>query len=273
MLSLARRIAQGIRHNQALRFLDPIWPTLREPYLKLMTILGGGRGISVEIAGCRMRLHPAFCTQNWETVEAESYRAFAAEIRPGSTVFDIGAHIGTYTIIALQLAGPEGRVVAYEPHDYTREHLLRHLQWNASDTRTTVRDLCCGADDGSADFYFIPGQTEGMNGLVPVQGFSKRTASVVPLDKEVTDLGIVPDILKIDVEGAEWDVLKGAEQTLIRKHPILFLSLHPPALAKRGEAPDDVLEWLNRRGFGHEVIAEDHEIHVLARHINRKTQA
>jgi hypothetical protein len=85
------------------------------------------------------------------------------------------------------------------------------------------------------------------------------------LDKEIADLAFVPDIIKIDVEGAEWDVLKGAEKTLERNHPILFLSLHPRALAIRGESPDMVLDWLKQRGYSHEVIAQDHEIHVVAR--------
>jgi FkbM family methyltransferase len=228
-------------------------------------MLGQKRGIEVAIAGCKMRLHPAFCTQNWEKVEAESYGLFAAAVRPGAVVFDIGAHIGTYTLVAAKKTGPTGRIVAYEPHDYTREHLQRHLRWNGADAQTTVRDVCCGASEGSADFYNIPGQAEGMNGLVPVHGFQKRAVKVVPLDKEVADLVFVPDIIKIDVEGAEWDVLKGAEKTLERNHPILFLSLHPHALAIRGESPEVILDWLEQRGYSQEVIARDHEIHVVAR--------
>jgi FkbM family methyltransferase len=212
-----------------------------------------------------MRLHPAFCTQNWETVELESYRAFANAVKPGAVIFDIGAHIGTYTLLALAKAGHTGRVVAYEPHDYTREHLLRHLEWNAAATRTIVRDVCCGASDGFAELYFVPGQAEGMTGLLPVKGFEKRLAEVVTLDSEIEKLAIAPDLIKIDVEGTEWDVLKGAEQTLKQRWPVVFLSLHPRALATRNETPDQVLDWLRDLGYSEEVIAVDHEVHVVAR--------
>lgn len=265
MLSLLRRCAQSVRHNQALSFLDPAWPILRKPYLTVMTTFGRRHGIAIEIAGCTMRLHPAFCTQNWETVEAESYSAFAAAVRPGAVVFDIGAHIGTYSIIAFKKSGNQGRVVAYEPHDYTRGHLIQHLAWNGVRSEVVVRDVCCGAKVGTADFFCKPGEAEGMNGLVPVSGFVRRTVSITTLDSEVCSLSLAPDIFKIDVEGAEWDVLKGAEQALRQYHPVLFLSLHPTALAKRDESPEIILDWLQQRGYEHEVIARDHEIHVIAR--------
>jgi FkbM family methyltransferase len=268
MISLARRVAQRIRHHPGLGPLEPLWPLLRRPYLACMTFFGESRGISVTIAGCEMRLNPLFCTQNWETVETEAYNAFAAEIRPGSTVFDVGAHIGTYTLIALQRAGPKGRVVAYEPHDHTRAHLAQHLRWNAAENRTTVRTVCCGAVAGIADFYCITDRAEGMNGLIPIEGFVKRAVTVVPLDQEVKQHGLLPNVIKIDVEGAELDVLKGAEQTLRRSRPPVFLSLHPSALAKRNESPEMIFVWLKQRGYRYEVISEDHEIHVIARAIH-----
>jgi hypothetical protein len=104
-----------------------------------------------------------------------------------------------------------------------------------------------------------------MNGLVPVEGFNKVTVQVNTLDAEVAELGLIPCLIKIDVEGAEWDVLKGAEQTLRQYQPRLCLSLHPIALAKLGVTPETVLEWLTQRGYSYEVIARDHEIHVMAK--------
>ena len=265
MISLIRRLAQSIRHHEAVQFLEPLWLALRKPYLGIMNVLGRRHGFTVTIAGCRIRLHPAFCTQNWETVEASAYSAFASAVMPGMVIMDVGAHIGTYTIIALIKSGPKGRVVAYEPHGYTWQYLLRHLEWNDVANRAVVRNVCCGRSGGLEDFYYVSDQAEGMNGLVPVVGFRKTRAVVVSIDDEVASLRLTPDIIKIDVEGAEWDVLKGAEQLLIRKCPLLFLSLHPDALVKRKESPEQVLAWLEQRGFTCKVIAKDHEVHVLAR--------
>lgn len=259
-----RRVAQSVRHHPRLEFLHPVWSLLRKPYLATLNLLAGRSGIEVRIAGCALRLHPEFATQNWETVEAASYRAFVDAVRPGMVVYDVGAHVGTYSILALQRSAPAGRVVAYEPFAYTRRFLERHLHWNAGAERALVRDACCGAAAGTAEFFFAPGQAEGMNGLVPVAGFSKMTVPVVTLDAEVAELGLVPDLIKIDVEGAEWDVLRGAERTLAAHRPTLFLSVHPDALSRQGLAAADIEAWLAQRGYAWRVLARDHEVHVVA---------
>lgn len=263
--SSLRRAAQSVRHHHRLHLLQPVWALLRRPYLATLQLLAGGSGIEVEIAGCGIRLSPKFATQNWETVEAGSYRAFLESLVSGAVVYDVGAHIGTYSIIALKRSGPAGRVVAYEPHEFTRRYLQQHLRWNDGLDRTIIRDVCCGAALGSADFYCIPDQAEGMSGLVPVEGFAKEAVRVTTLDREVRDLGLVPDIIKIDVEGAEWDVLKGAEQTLATHGPTLFLSVHPEALSTLGIDVEDIKGWLSERGYAWQVVARDHELHVVAR--------
>jgi len=247
-----------------LEFLAPAWSLLRKPYLAALNLLAGRRGIEVRIAGYPLRLSPAFATQNWETVEAASYQAFVDSVKPGAVVFDVGAHIGTYSILALMRSGPKGCVVAYEPHAFTRKYLERHLVWNAGIDRAIIRSICCGAAPGTADFFYAPDQAEGMNGLVPVEGFSRTSVPVTTLDKEVEELGLVPDIIKIDVEGAEWDVLRGAERTLSACGPTLVLSVHPEALSKLGISPIDIEAWLKERGYGWSVIAHDHEVHVVA---------
>jgi FkbM family methyltransferase len=179
-------------------------------------------------------------------------------------VFDIGAHIGTYTLLALNRVGTQGKVVAYEPHPPTRQFLLRHLAMNGCTSRAVVRDVCCGSREGTAPFYFLPDRTEGVSGLVPVNGFQRRDVAVSTVDLEVGVLGLRPDVLKIDVEGAEFDVLRGAEETLRTDRPTIFLSIHPQALAKLGHSEELVIDWLRARGYRCDVLARDHEVHVRA---------
>lgn len=263
LISGFRRMAQGLRHAPLLRSLTPLWSILRGPYRALLR-RAGKDGLTVHVGGFEMRVDPLFASQNWEMVELDSYRAFAQMVRPGDVVFDIGAHIGTYSIIASRLAGTSGRVVAYEPHDFTRAYLERHLDWNGARANTVVRPLCCGERPGSADFYFKPGEAEGRNGLVPVAGFERRAMKVTTVDLEAAALRLAPGVIKIDVEGAELDVLKGAERVLRRHGPRLSLSLHPAALATRELTPEAVLAWLSALGYEAKVIARDHEIHVAA---------
>jgi FkbM family methyltransferase len=248
-----------------LRSMTPLWSLLRRPYLAAMRLAGSNSGIPVTVGSIRMRLHPDFATQNWETVEYASYRAFSDMLKEGDVVFDIGAHIGTYSLIASSRIGSTGRVYAYEPHAPTRRYLTQHLTWNGAASTVTIRAVCCGAQSGKATFYFMPGRAEGMNGLVPVDGFETAQVDVTTVDQEVQELGALPSVIKIDVEGAEWDVLKGAERLLSAHHPGLSLSIHPHALEKHGVRPQQILDWLRERGYSTEIIAVDHEMHVVAR--------
>jgi hypothetical protein len=87
---------------------------------------------------------------------------------------------------------------------------------------------------------------------------------VTTLDDEVSDLKLVPTFVKIDVEGAELDVLQGAAQVLARHRPRLLLSLHPRRLAQAGLDCDAVRQWLVARDYQWRVVGEDQEVHVLA---------
>ncbi len=259
-----RWIAQRLRHAPGLRGLSDLWRLLRAPYGAALRLLSAEQGLPIAVAGHSLRLDPHFANLRWDRVEAEPYRAFSRLISAGNVVYDVGAHIGTYTLIALRCGGPDARVVAYEPADLTRAYLLRHLSWNRATEQVVVRSRCCGDKSGMATFYFDPRSPEGTNGLLPLDGCISKTVTVSPLDEEVEALGMIPDLVKVDVEGAEMQVLRGAEQTLVRHKPALLLSLHPEPLAKQGMSPQGVLDWLAERGYRCRIISRDHEIHVVA---------
>ncbi len=104
----------------------------------------------------------------------------------------------------------------------------------------------------------------GDSGLVATAGSESRMVQVRTLDSEVAELRLIPTIIKIDVEGWEFEVMKGAEDTLLRHRPVLFLSLHPRALAELHASPEMVQSWLHERGYTLRLIGVDHEIHLLA---------
>ncbi len=264
LASRLRWAAQKARHAPGLRSLTPLWNWIRPVYERVLNALSAGRGIEVRIAGCPIRLSPRFAGAAWESIEQKSYESFASAVRAGDVVYDVGAHIGTYTMVALQKSAPGGRVVAYEPVDLTRGVLKQHLQWNSGGNRVVVRSVCCGSHPGQASLYFREGEMNGDSGLVQVSGVRSMVVPVRTLDSEVEELGLVPTIVKIDVEGWEFEVLKGAEYILARYRPVLFLSLHPEALAQLHTSPKVVQAWLEERGYCSQVIATDHEIHLVA---------
>ena len=260
-----RRSAQSIRHAPGFRRLGPLWEGLRAPYRRVLTGLAGKKGIPMVVGGQTMRLSPDVVSLNWETVEVESYRAFAAEIAPGEVIYDVGAHFGTYTLIGVARGGADTRVVAYEPCDLTRQYLTRHLRWNAAESQVLIRPVCCGSTFGSVAFFHRPGSPEGINGLLPQDGLVPTTVRMTTLDREVDELRLVPGVIKIDVEGAELDVLKGAARVLDTHRPRVLLSLHPRQLAQAGLECEVVLGWLRARRYRVDAIGEDQEVHVLAR--------
>lgn len=262
--SLLRTIAQSVRHAPVLQHCTSAWNVLRQPYGRVLTAFAAGNGLPLSIGGHTMRLHPLFANLNWETVEVEAYRAFTSAVMPGDVVYDVGSHFGTYTIISLRQGGPQTRVVAYEPCELTRQYLSQHLQWNHATEQVLVRSVCCGAVKGIAPFYIRPGVPEGINSLIKAEELEEISVDVTTLDDDVRELGLIPQIIKIDVEGAELEVLKGAEAVLRNCRPRLFISLHPIPLAKVGLAPRSIVDWLARRDYDCRMIAEDQELHLMA---------
>ena len=263
--AVLRRSAQAIRHAPVLRHCAPVWDRLRGSYVRALAALGQRRGVPVRVGGYSIRLAPDVVNASWESIEEVSYRAFAAEIRRGAVVFDVGAHFGTYTMIAARRGGSSARVVAYEPSALTREYLGRHLRWNGIERQVIVRPVCCGSSVGETRFFTRPGVPDGSNGILPADGLLETSSPVTRIDEETRWLHLAPDVIKIDVEGAELDVLEGAERTLATGRPRLFVSVHPRQLARRHLTPDAVVGWLHERSYRCELIAEDQELHFLAR--------
>jgi FkbM family methyltransferase len=79
--------------------------------------------------------------------------------------------------------------------------------------------------------------------------------------------GIVPTVMSIDVEGSEWEVLRGAEGILNEHHPTIFLSGHPEFLFHMfGEYLNDLRKWLRDKGYREQLLAYEHEVHLLYEH-------
>jgi len=262
LTSRFRSVAQTLRHAPGLRSCDALWNLVRPGYLRALNAFGSS--MEVRVGNYPIQLSVRFAQRSWEAIEHAVYNVFAEAVRPGDVVYDIGAHIGTYSVLALQKSAPNGYLVAYEPEEVTRAFLEHHLRLNGVRDRAFVRPVCCGGEDGTASLYYHEGEVDGESGLLLARELPSKAVIVRTIDSEVVELGLVPTIIKIDVEGWEWEVLKGAAETLRRYRPLLFLSLHPRALATLGATAEDVQQWLTPFGYRHQVLGWDHELHVLA---------
>ena len=155
------------------------------------------------------------------TYERETQQAFRTLVREGDVVLDIGANVGFFTLLAARRTGPGGSVYAFEPLPRNLAYLRRHLELN-SVTNVEVLPVALSSSAGTARFGSAA--NPAMGGLAVEGELEVRTET---LDELVASKRVrPPGFLKIDVEGAEYDVLMGAAATLTRHRPVLLLSTH-----------------------------------------------
>jgi FkbM family methyltransferase len=137
-------------------------------------------------------------------------------------VLDIGAAAGYYTLLAASLVGSGGSIVACEPFPGNRRFLQAHVRRNGLGN---VRVLSCAVADRNGTANFGGGTGSGTSRL---QADGAIEVSVRRLDDLAAEHDLAPHHVKIDVEGAELDVLRGGEQTFREHQPTIFLSTHGP---------------------------------------------
>lgn len=182
--------------------------------------------------------------------EDELLRRMLEALRPGDVVFDVGANIGLVSL-ALALHGTERAPVvhAFEPEPHNNAALRANLA--ANEVRVVeVHALALGDRPGKVKLYLDRHVGAGSHSLIPRPGLAQSTeVELARVDDLAPKLG-TPRMVKIDVEGAEFGVLRGMEG-LLRAHAVreLFLELHPAALAASGADEHALRRWLTGLGY------------------------
>ena len=155
------------------------------------------------------------------TYELEKQRTLTRFVKPGSTVFDIGANAGFYTLAFSRLVGEQGRVWSFEPLAENANNILRHIKLNG--LRNVVLLQAATTDrTGIVGFRTSEANTSG---AISQEELYKVPA--VSLDYLVENqICAMPDLIKMDVEGAESSVLEGCKLILSGKTTIIFIALH-----------------------------------------------
>jgi FkbM family methyltransferase len=182
---------------------------------------------------------------NGESIEEiASFMALAGSAR---TIFDVGAAKGLFSLIFC-LQDEDRRAVAYEPSSSAVDAIVALGELNGCASRIMVRPVGVGLASGRASARIDP------SGIISVGGDASSGSAIddleiVSLDDEVRLLGIVPELLKIDVEGYEREVLVGARRLLREHKPPICLELHLDLLERRGQSPIDVVAELESHGY------------------------
>jgi FkbM family methyltransferase len=185
--------------------------------------------------------------------EPETKSLLTNLIRPGMIVFDVGAHVGHYTLLAARLVGPTGHVYAFEPEPDNYSLLTRNVALNGY-ANVTCTPKAVSNCSGSLTLYVNP-QGNDRHSIVndarsPVR-LVERDVPTITLDEFVSTMGIPGvDVIKMDIEGAEPLALAGMAELLRSKAGLkLVMELAPQILRAGGTDPVEFLLSLRAMGF------------------------
>jgi FkbM family methyltransferase len=198
----------------------------------------------------RSEVDEALLNGGFESAEILFVRRY---LKPGMTVVDIGAHHGLYTLLASKHVGPQGSIVAFEPSPRERKLLQRNLRLNSC-SNVRLESYALGSSRSQTDLYVVEGREDGCNSLRPPAVDSKANpirVEVVPFDEAAGQLGVsTVDFIKLDVEGAELDVLRGASQLLhAGQRPVLLVEVYDIRTRPWGYRAREIVRFLDRLGY------------------------
>ena len=207
-------------------------------WLRQMVLAAARRlGLEGQLRRAQRALEPSSGKRNRR--DDENLRVLMAGVlAPDSCCIDVGANVGTVLADIIAIA-PEGTHIAYEPLAELCNSLAERFP------AVDVRNVALSDHDGEATFHLVPG-APSQSGFRPVAPDGPRTRAisvrVERLDESLPD-GFVPTLIKIDVEGAEEQVLRGALDTIRRHRPVVVFE-HGNSAAAYGTSSKDVFRLL-----------------------------
>ncbi len=196
-------------------------------------------------------------------LERSVQEALRRHVAPGAVVYDIGANLGFFSLLAARLAGPSGRVEAFEPLPAAAAGLRRHLELNHAHT-VRVHEVAVGARSGRAQLLAVD---ETSWSHLADRGWHERTQEVLDVDVVTVDALVggdlpPPDVVKIDVEGSELDVLEGMAETLRARSPVIVCELHETNAEFAARMRE--LGYVTQNLEGPEAVDRAGAVHALA---------
>jgi FkbM family methyltransferase len=240
------------RLREQIKRLPIIGALLHEVYLRIFR--NEGQKIVIETGPLAGKVWVRFMrTYNDQycsgTYEPGIQKALAKHLRPGMVFYDIGANAGFFSLLGSLLVGPSGRVISFEPHPATARSCKAQLKANSLENVTVV---VAAVTDTVGTAELSDGEYSVMTSLKDAGTAPKTiTVATTTLDREITEYP-VPDVVKIDIEGAEIDALRGAHVLIDNNKPIFLVELHSKELATQYEAL--------MKAYGYQTFSTEGEI-------------
>lgn len=244
-----------IKRNDNLRYL------LRSIAVFFSRIIHSN-GVSKNIGGFgefMMDCEFTFCNyESWGTGHNNGFNKLLTLARKKKIVFDIGAHIGLCSLPISRVLAENGFCFAFEPAEDNLKYLSSHLKMNNIENVKVIPHLVGDKPLENVDF-FIHKESSGMSSVCRSKNkldlFKEVQKKQVSIDDFVQEHNCIPELLKIDVEGAEMGVLLGGEKVVKKYHPQIILSVHPKQIEMMGYTLEDLIEIIH--SFDYEILNMD----------------
>jgi FkbM family methyltransferase len=259
----ARIVALGERSRAARVAAAPVrWWMDRGPI-----VVGEGLGYDLRLYKADLPLdhaHAGLIVRG--ALERPVQEALRRLLAPGMTVWDVGANVGFFSLVCGRLVAPAGRVVAFEPVGASAAAIRRNAELNGLGGVIEAREAAVWSESGRGELLVVADRSWSH---LAATGHHAQTRAEVAVELVAADDLVAageppPDVVKVDVEGAEIQVLDGMERVLREHGPVLVIELHETnrAVAERLRAAGYTMENLD----GPEPIEDAApDVHVLAR--------
>ncbi len=173
-------------------------------------------------------------------------------LRPGDTFLDVGAFHGVYSVVAGKRVTSRGRVIAFEPSPRDRRRLQLHLRWNGIRS-ARVEPFAVSSTASETSFFQVVSGDPTRNGLKPPaseDSVARITVQAISLDQYVAEAGLQRvDVMKLDVEGGELEVLRGAAAMFEKFRPILICEVLDQTTLVWGYKAREIISLLAGAGY------------------------
>lgn len=209
----------------------------------------GFRGAPIALGGEVFRVDESL--RRWDAAgEAWVFQKMAEILKPGDGFLDIGANFGFHTLFAAKKIGAKGQIVAIEPIPKNLRILRKNIQLNGIARNTRIEEAAIS--DSSAPFVAMGATAGGPDVTAAIH--LKPTEGTLKVPNRAWDSfswsrEFAPNLVKIDIEGAELSALKSGVEFLKRVHPILLIEVHVNLLPEFGATAEDLTDFLSRLGY------------------------
>ncbi len=193
-----------------------------------------------------------FLSGKWDTKISQ---VITSELRTGATMVDIGANIGYFTLLSSNLVGPKGRVIAVEPSHRNASRLMENL-WLNQVANTAVISIGAGSHGNFSKLNFPTYNNAGAATFRGNNTVQDQVAAILRLDDVFEMLSVVPDLIKIDIEGYEFEALQGMANTLKKYQPVVISELTDAFLIELGQSSRQLIEFMESLGYTCEILSD-----------------